>query len=258
MMTRPSLTKIERVLDIAVVTGAFATIPLTLFLEQDFNWAWLQVVDWTVWGVFLAEFVFRVIWGKVDHGQKLFLFTVVAVSFPALPAILGLVRVVRIVRVIRVSRVLRLARVVGATAWGIGGLRAILGRRSMVYVGALSILIILAGGGGIALLEPETVHGGFWDGVWWAIVTATTVGYGDIAPTTLLGRTIAVVLMLTGVGLISTLAASITTHFLGEQENEELTTIKLQLTRIETLLNRMQVQQSTKSPEESSQPTGKT
>src|SRR5664279_4984828 len=141
MMTRPSLTTIERVLDIAVVTGAFATIPLTLFLEQDFNWAWLQVVDWTVWGVFLAEFVFRVIWGKVDHGQKLFLFTVVAVSFPALPAILGLVRVV------------------GVTAWGIGGLRAILGRRSMVYVGALSILIILAGGGGIALLEPETVHG---------------------------------------------------------------------------------------------------
>jgi voltage-gated potassium channel len=181
---------------------------------------------------------------------------VVAVSFPALPAILGLVRVVRIVRVIRVSRVLRLARVVGVTARGIEGLRAVLGRTSMVYIGALSILIILAGGGGIALLEPETVRGGFWDGVWWAIVTASTVGYGDIAPTTLLGRTIAVVLMLTGVGLISTLAASITTHFLGQEENEELTAIRLQLTRIETLLSRMQVQQSTNSPEESSQPTG--
>jgi voltage-gated potassium channel len=243
-------------LDIAVVTGAFATIPLTLFLEQGFSWAWLPVVDWTVWGVFLAEFVFKVIWGKVDRGQKLFLLTVVAVSFPALPAILGLVRVVRLVRVIRVSRVLRLARVVGVTARGIEGLRTVFGRTSVVYIGALSILIILAGGGGIALLEPETVHGGFWDGVWWAIVTASTVGYGDIAPTTLLGRSIAVVLMLTGVGLISTLAASITTHFLGQEENEELTAIRLQLTRIETLLSRMQVQQSTNSPEESSQPTG--
>jgi voltage-gated potassium channel len=114
----------------------------------------------------------------------------------------------------------------------------------MVYVGTLSVLIILAGGGGIALLEPETAHGGFPDGIWWAIVTASTVGYGDIAPVTFLGRAIAVVLMLTGVGLISTLAASITTHFIGQQENEELTAIKLQLASIESLLNRMQAQRA--------------
>jgi voltage-gated potassium channel len=82
----------------------------------------------------------------------------------------------------------------------------------------LARFLVVAGGGVIALLEPQTAHGGFLDGVWCAIVTATTVGYGDIAPTTLLSRRVAVVLMFTGIGLISTPAASITAHLLGHQD----------------------------------------
>lgn len=126
----------------------------------------------------------------------------------------------------------------------------------MIYVGTLSVLVILTGGGGIALLEPETVHGGFLDGVWWAIVTASTVGYGDIAPNTFLAQTLAVVLMLTGVGLISTLAASITTHFLGQEENADLVTIQSQLARIEMLLTTMQNERLTTSAE-SAQPVSR-
>src|SRR6185369_15659654 len=39
----------------------------------------------------------------------------------------------------------------------------------------------------------------FWDGVWWAVVTVTTVGYGDVYPTTVAGRVVAIALMLVGV-----------------------------------------------------------
>src|ERR1019366_7085096 len=91
---------------------------------------------------------------------------------------------------------------------------------------SVSVLIIVAGGTSLVLLEPQTVKGGFGDGVWWAIVTAATVGYGDIAPSTLVGRLIAVVLMLSGVGLVSTLAASITAYFLGAEENSGLTELR--------------------------------
>jgi voltage-gated potassium channel len=242
-MARPLLARIESVLNTAVIAGAFATIPLTLLLEEGRRGAWIQAADWLVWSIFLAEFAFRVVWRKVGYRQALFLAAVVVLSFPLLPTLLGLVRIVRL------SRVLRLVRVVGATAWGIEGLRAVLGRKSVIHVGAISILVIVASGGGIALLEPQTVHGGFQDGLWWAIVTASTVGYGDIAPTTLLGRAIAVVLMLTGVGLISTLAASITTHFLGQQEDSELAAIRLQLARIEGLVNQLQAKQAAESAE---------
>jgi voltage-gated potassium channel len=241
-MARPWLTRLEKTLDVAVVIGALATVPLTLLLEQGSTASWTLVADWMVWAVFLVEFVFKTVYAKFDHRQRAFFAAIVLLSFPGLPTLLGLVRVARVVRVVRLSRSLRMARVMGATAWGISAVRTILGRKSMVYVGAISVLVILAGGGGIALLEPETAHGGFLDGIWWAIVTASTVGYGDIAPVTFLGRVIAVVLMLAGVGLISTLAASITTYFLGQQENEELIAIKAQLNRIELLLEQMRVE----------------
>jgi voltage-gated potassium channel len=94
--------------------------------------------------------------------------------------------------------------------------------QDLVCVASLAALLILAGGGGLALVEPNTVHGGFLDGIWWAIVTASTVGYGDIAPATLPGRLIAIVMMLAGIGLISTLAASITARFVEQDKNAEL------------------------------------
>jgi voltage-gated potassium channel len=119
---------------------------------------------------------------------------------------------------------------------GLTGLRTVLGRRGLLYVASATVLIICAGGSGLALLEPQTVRGGFADGIWWAVVTASTVGYGDIAPTTLPGRLVAVVLMLTGVGLLSTLAASITAYFLEHGNVTEMSELKERMSRMETLL----------------------
>jgi len=118
-------------------------------------------------------------------------------------------------------------------------------------VAAISSLIIVAGGAGLTLLEPQTVRGGFGDGIWWAIVTASTVGYGDIAPSTVWGRLIAILLMLSGVGLVSTVAASITSYFLGQEESSVLTELNEKMTRIESLLNSMLTERSVASRENS-------
>lgn len=237
-MKHPIGARCEEALDIAVISGAFATIPLTLLLERGAQGLWIETADWVIWSVFLIELLVRSVWSRMGYKHSLLLAAIVVLSFPLLPSALGLVRVIRL------SRFLRLVRVVGVTVRGLEGLRTVLGRRSVVYVSAISVLVILAGAGGIALLEPQTVHGGFEDGVWWAIVTATTVGYGDISPTTFLGRSIAVVLMLTGVGLISTLSASITTHLLGQQESADLAATKAQLDRLEHLLSAIEANQA--------------
>src|SRR5271165_1513571 len=78
-------------------------------------------------------------------------------------------------------------------------MKEILGRRGLLHVAAITTLLILVGGGCLSILEPETVKGGFGDGIWRAIVAATTVGYGDISPSTLWGRIIAALLMLVGI-----------------------------------------------------------
>jgi len=225
---------LARALETAVLIGALATIPLTLLGEENPTAKWIEIADWTVWAVFTLEYVVmlvlcseRILYVK---GNPLNL-AVVILSYPQMPALFGLVRLARL------ARFLRLLRLVGVTVRAIEALRIIFWRRGLVAVAGISVFIILAGGAALALLEPQTVKGGFGDGVWWAIVTASTVGYGDIAPVTLWGRLIAIVLMLSGVGLITTLAASITAYFLGAEENTALTELNERMGRLENLLN---------------------
>jgi voltage-gated potassium channel len=79
-------------------------------------------------------------------------------------------------------------------------------------------MTVLGGGAAFAAVEPEQQLS-TWDGVWWAIVTVTTVGYGDLAPQTDAGRLIAIAVMLIGIGLIAVLTAAAAERFLRAQRN---------------------------------------
>ena len=73
------------------------------------------------------------------------------------------------------------------------------------------------------------------DALWWAVVTSTTVGYGDVVPATAVGRGIAALLMLTGVGLLSVVTANIAAYFVEESTSEHHDLVE-RLDRIEQLL----------------------
>jgi voltage-gated potassium channel len=232
----PSRAQFRGALDLAVILGALATIPLTVLQEQGARSRGLETMDWAIWGIFAFEFLILVsVRPRVQllASSTALKFAVVVLSFPQLPGLLGLVRLARLVRP------LRLLRLTGVTAWGLGAIKEILGRRGLLHVAAVTTLLILVGGGCLSILEPETVKGGFGDGVWWAIVTATTVGYGDISPSTLWGRIIAALLMLVGIGLMSTLAASITSYFVQQTANTEFKELSERLGRIEGILEQL-------------------
>jgi voltage-gated potassium channel len=71
-----------------------------------------------------------------------------------------------------------------------------------------------------------------WDGVWWAVVTVTTVGYGDLYPVDVEGRIIGIALMLLGIGFIAVLTGTVASQFIQNDTNsdEMLETLR----RIET------------------------
>jgi voltage-gated potassium channel Kch len=73
---------------------------------------------------------------------------------------------------------------------------------------------VMVGGGVLIWLVDRSEYPNPWIGMWWAIQTATTVGYGDVTPRHVSGRIVGVVVMLWGVAFISIITAIITTTFI--------------------------------------------
>jgi voltage-gated potassium channel len=225
--------RLARIFEPLVAGAAAATLPL-LLLETRYNDSpVLNVFDWALWAVFTVEFVVLLATApsRVRYLRSSWLsLAVVVLTFPLLPSLLSALRLARLARM---TSVLRVARVGLVSARGAKALRAILGRAGFVYVLGLTGIVVVVGGWLMSVLEPETVKGDLWSGVWWATVTASTVGYGDISPATGPGRIIAVLLMVAGIGLFGTLAASITAYFVGQEQDRE---VLRRVERIEQLL----------------------
>jgi hypothetical protein len=92
----------------------------------------------------------------------------------------------------------------------------------------LTLLAVLGGGAAFAAVEQDVSA---WDGVWWAITTVTTVGYGDVAVSTDGGRIIGICLMITGIGFVAVLTAAAADRFV-RQRGEEQRAIQYQLAEI--------------------------
>ena len=99
-------------------------------------------------------------------------------------------------------------------------------RENVIKLLAVIIVIVLCSGYLISSYEPGV---SFSSGLWWSIVTLTTVGYGDISPSTSGGRILAVVIMFFGIGLLGILSASLASMLISMRirENKGMVTSKV-------------------------------
>src|ERR671921_956908 len=110
--------------------------------------------------------------------------------------------VIRLLRLLRVFRVLKLAEYLRESRTLVQALRAS-GRKIAVFLMAVTTIVVVVG---TLMYVIEGERHGFTSipiSIYWAVVTLTTVGYGDLAPATTVGRALAVILMLTGYGIIA-------------------------------------------------------
>jgi voltage-gated potassium channel len=80
--------------------------------------------------------------------------------------------------------------------------------------------LIVVGGGALMRVFDHHEYPSIWLGMWWAIQTVTTVGYGDVTPKDVVGRLIASFIMLEGIAFVAIITAAITSSFVARAEQE--------------------------------------
>lgn len=139
-------------------------------------------------------------------------------NIPDLIAIIpfnSLFKVFRIAKLLRFTKLFKFFRLAGVSGKFYKNANRFLKTNGLIYALFFTATIILIGTISISLTEKMSIP----DALWWSFVTTTTVGYGDISPTTGIGRIIAGILMLVGIGTIGMLTGTIATYFLEKNEN---------------------------------------
>jgi voltage-gated potassium channel len=164
---------------------------------------------------------------------------IVVVTAPAFGAFLSSLRLVRLARLLRLLRLRAiLSRVLQRE-------RALTSGDAFRFAALLTLLVVVVSGAVESLVDCRDFHSA-WDGMWWAVVTVTTVGYGDVYPKSVEGRIIAMVVMLFGIGFLSVLTAAIASLFVKTERGDETDAILASLTRLEAEL--AEVKQRLASP----------
>lgn len=179
----------------------------------------LDALDYFIWAAFLLEYLIKITLAP----RRLHFLTrnvpdLVVIAVPFL-------RPLRIVRSARALRVLRLARLSAFAGQGATKSKRSLHSRTANYV--VVVVVLLVAITSVMVLELERGVPGsniktYGDALWWAVVTVTTVGYGDHFPVSPGARAIAGVLMVAGVALFGILTAGIAAFFV-EQSNKSRT-----------------------------------
>ena len=219
---------LKRRLAVPVLIATVGVIPLLIFegwISPGSGSPWLVAAHWLFWGVFAVELAVMLF---VTPRRSVYLryawldVAIVVVTFPVLPHLLAALRLARLARLARLLpalRLLRLAVVVNQLRVAVG---RVFGTAGLQYVLAILLSLVIGGGALFAHLEPSNT---IPDGIWWAIVTSTSVGYGDVVPTSWSGRVLATALMVVGLGFIALFTAAIAARIVDagdDREHDEL------------------------------------
>jgi voltage-gated potassium channel len=200
------LHRIERITEMPLLIFAFAMIPLLLgpmlweLTAQE--QATFLILDYFIWALFAVDLIVKT-----------------AIS-PHRFAYLRRHWLEVLVVVIPFFRPLRILRifVFGSRAWV--GIRRLVNVDFLLVYGVGLVIIAATVVASVEGGEGASIHS-FADALWWAVVTITTVGYGDMVPVTLVGRAVAFVLMLGGIAFFSGMTANLASFLIKSKDSQK-------------------------------------
>lgn len=230
--------KLERKIETPMIVLAIMIIPIVL-IELEILSTNAQIVsiatmiDDIIWFAFLFEYMMIVSLynDKIGYTKRSWPNLLILLLSPPLIAPQGFASI----RILRALRVFRSLRILIALKRGIKPILGVFEKNSLHYVTIITVFLIIASSIAFSWLEQRDLS----YGLWWAITTVTTVGYGDTYPVTNMGRIFAAFIMIIGIGFVSLLTANITSYFvekdLENEKSDETDPNQLILERIEDL-----------------------
>ena len=205
-------TPAGKMFDVVLLIAILLSILLVMLesvssIRAQFTESFIRL-EWVFTILFLCEYLLRVFITKKPT-KYIFSFLGLVDLIALLPTFISLfvtggsyLVVIRGIRLLRVFRILKLTRYLEEASM-LG--KALVGaqRKILVFMGAVVTLVMITG---TLMYLIEGGENGFTSiprSIYWAVVTITTVGYGDIAPQTIMGQTFATILMLTGYAIIA-------------------------------------------------------
>jgi voltage-gated potassium channel len=212
-----------------VLAATLALLPVLIIEADTKSDGWLtfaEVANWVIWAVFATELVAVLVFASQKRAALRAHWLDVAIVILTIP-LLG-----KALAWLRLARFIRLARFGVIISRAVQAERRLTSGDSLRVASILTVaLVCIAGAAQAAFASGDFTS--LWDGIWWAVTTTTTVGYGDLYPTTVPGRIIGMVLMFVGIGFLSLLTASIASRFVKEERGEEHIEVLEALRRLE-------------------------
>ncbi|UCG40561.1 MAG: potassium channel family protein [Acidimicrobiia bacterium] len=257
---RAQAQRLHDFLELPIIIAALLVIPVVVVQERDayaranglaapYSDAvlqWALIADWAIWAVFLLELVLMLVvvrqrWRYLRENWVDV--AVVVFSLPLLAEGIGAIRLIRLARLGRLARLLKLLkmpRLAAVLERFTAVMRRIFARRGLAAMLVATLAMVVTFAALVyALDDGNPAFSSFGEVVWWAFVTVTTVGYGDIVPQAPVARGVAVVLMLVGIGFVATVTASIASFFVEDDGEGELAELRAQMNRLEEKLDRL-------------------
>jgi voltage-gated potassium channel len=192
---------------VILISILLVTLESVESIDKEYH-DFLNITEWIITILFSIEYIARIITIK-KPSSYIFSFYGIIDLLATIPKYLSLIFIgthalvaLRALRLLRVFRILKLTRYLGASGNLINALKA---SRIKIFVFLFSVLVITIILGTVMYLVegPENGFTNIPHSMYWAIVTLTTVGYGDLAPHTPLGQFIASLVMILGYGIIA-------------------------------------------------------
>ena len=198
----------------------------------------LNVAVWSIWAIIATDYLVKL---RLSINKRLYFKTnIPELLIVALPP----VRAIEAVGVAATPTLLRLLRISAFLSTGMKNMRRFFRHHKLHYIMLMTLTVTFVSAALVVDFEKAAGPGAhniktMGDGLWWALTTITTIGYGDIYPTTAAGRAVAAFLMVTGIVFFSLLTANIAAFLVSEDRERppEMREIIERLERIENRLN---------------------